>query len=208
MGKKTGYWLIAALLLVEVPRFFSALAHVDQGILGILTAVGTAVGLSFGSMYVFHTWWNTSKQRKDWLLVPFGANLALAVMILWPWAMGSLRGTGPAEVMAEPMEWAWTLAVVASPFVLMGGVTTALAFQKEHRKSTGSKTSEKEEIPKVPEVPVLVGPEADIIQAWREHPDPSFQSVADALGMAKSTLYGRVQQLERQGINVRGNNHR
>jgi len=32
--------------------------------------------------------------------------------------------------------------------------------------------------------------------------------MTDALGMAKSTLYGKVQALERQGIDVRGGNHR
>lgn len=208
MGKKLGYALIVAVLLIEVPRFLAAFRALDRGWFGVVTAFGTAVALSGGSMYVFHTWWTSSRTRKNWLLVPFGVNLCLAVMILLPWAMSSLREVGVLDVMAEPVEWAWALVAVASPFVLMGGVTTALAFQKEPRqKSASSKESEQVE------PTMLSDSEMDemnraIVRAWTEHPDPSFQSVADALGMPKSTLYGKVKQLERQGVNVRGNNHR
>jgi DNA-binding NtrC family response regulator len=99
----------------------------------------------------------------------------------------------------------WALVAVASPFVLMGGVTTALAFQKEPRqKSASSKESEQVEPTALSDSEM----NRAIVRAWTEHPDPSFQSVADALGMPKSTLYGKVRQLERQGVNVRGNNHR
>jgi len=204
VGKWVGYALIAAVLLIEVPRFLAAFRALDRGWFGVLTAFGTAVALSGGSMYVFHTWWKSSRKMRNWLLVPFGANLALAVVILLPWAMSSLRGVGVLEVMAEPMEWAWALVAVASPFILMGGVTTALAFQKEHREKADPKPAKTD----LENEARLDESEEAIIRAWTEHPDPSFQSVADALGMAKSTLYGKVQALERQGVRVRGGNHR
>jgi hypothetical protein len=207
MGKKLGYLLIAAVLLIEVPRFIDAYRGIDST---VLTAVGTGVALSGGSMYVFHTWWTTRRKRKDWLLVPFGVNLALAGAILIPWGMAQLRDVAIADVVVGWWAWGWVSVVVLSPFALMGGITTAMAFQKEHRE-TKQRQTKNEQVEQIVETeePTVELDETDsaIVQAIEEQPSASYQTIADTVGMPKSTVYGRAKTLEREGILIR-DNHR
>ena len=46
-----------------------------------------------------------------------------------------------------------------------------------------------------------------IMRAIAEHPGASYQTIANAVGMPKSTVYGRAKVLEREGVLVR-DNHR
>jgi hypothetical protein len=202
MGKKLGYLLIAAVLLIEIPRFVDAYSGIDST---VLTAVGTGVALSGGSMYVFHTWWTTRRKRKDWLLVPFGINLALAGVILIPWGMSQLRDVPLAEVVVGWWAWGWVSVVMLSPFALMGGITTAMAFQKEKRDER-QKAERLEPVVEIEE-PAFELDETSrtIMRAIEEHPGASYQTIADAVGMPKSTVYGRAKVLERDGVLVRDN---
>ena len=209
MGKRFGYLLTAAVLLVEIPRFMGAFSGLDDLVFGWpLTAFGTAFALSTGSMYVFHTWWKTKKQRRDWLLVPLGINMVLAGIILIPYGMGRLRGVPVAEVVSGGWAWAWISVVYLSPFVLMGGVTTAVAFQKDVKqdKKKEQKLDTGEQIVNEPEQVIeLSQKDAKIVQAYSAHPNATFQLVADITDIPKSTVYNRVKVLERQGI-IGGNN--
>jgi len=208
MGKRIGYVLIAAVLLIEVPRFVDAYRGIDST---VLTAVGTGVALSGGSMYVFHTWWTTRRKRKDWLLVPFGVNLALAGAILVPWGMAQLRGVPVAEIAVGWWSWGWVSVVVLSPFVMMGGITTAMAFQKEKRESKRDEPRGELDgtLVEVQSFPVeLDGTDRAIMRAMEEQPGASYQAIADMVGMPKSTVYGRAKQLEQSGVVVRGDNGR
>jgi len=194
MGKLFGYVLVAAVLLIEVPRFMAAFAGLDGT---PLTAFGTAVALSGGSMYVFHTWWTSARKLRNWLLLPFGLNLVLAGAILVPWGVARLWDVPLAEVVTGGWAWAWVSVAVLSPFVLVGGITTALAFQKEqHRKPLTRPEREPEKA--VPE-PVLSEQERAVVGAYRDGA-ASYQQVADAVGIGKTTVGERVNGLIGKGV--------
>lgn len=144
MGKRLGYLLVAVILGIEVPRFFGAYGGIDPDVLGLpLTALATGVVLPVGSMYIFHTWW-TSKRKNRWaLLIAFGVNLTLSGFILIPWGMARLTGEPLASVVVGWWAWAWVGAVMLSPFVLMAGITTAVAFQRETRTVTNPREAVK-----------------------------------------------------------------
>src|SRR5512136_1721603 len=112
-GHWIGYILVALVLLIEVPRFFGAYSGVDPS---WLTALGTGIVLPVGSGYIFHTWWKSKRNARNWLFLPFGALLVLEPLILVPWGIGRLYGEPLSVVLADwTMGAAWITIVMLSP---------------------------------------------------------------------------------------------
>ena len=134
-SKAIGYGLIVLVLLIEIPRFYGTYADLDPLILGLpLTAIGTGIVLPVGAGYVFHAWWKTTRKRRDWLLIAFVVLLVLEGIILVPWGMARLQAEPLAQVVGSgPLAWGWVTVVMLSPFVMIGAVVMAVAFQAEKR---------------------------------------------------------------------------
>ena len=201
MGKRLGYLLIALLLGIEIPRFFGTYGGIDPALFGLpLTAIATGIVLPVGSMYVFHTWWTAAwnKRHRNVLLVWFGANLALSGFILIPWGMARLRDLPLSQVVAGWWAWTWVGAVMLSPFVLMGGITTALAFQRGMRTET--REAKAEPVPAEPATIPLDPMSQDILREWQADPERTMAQVGLAVGASKSTVSRRFQALQAEGL--------
>ena len=134
MNTKTiGYILVGLVLLIEIPRFYGTYADLDPMLFNLpLTAIGTGIVLPVGAGYVFHAWWSTTRKRRDWLLVAFVTLLVLEGVILVPWGMARLQNEPLAVVVGSGwLAWGWVSVVMLSPFVLVGAVVMAMAFQKQ-----------------------------------------------------------------------------
>lgn len=209
MGKKLGYFLIAVILGIEIPRFFGAYSGIDPDLLGLpLTALATGIVLPVGSMYIFHTWWEQAwnKSRKNVLLLWFAANLVLSGLILIPWGMAQLQTETLSVVVSGWWAWLWVGCVMVSPFVLMGGITTAMAFQKQEKRKPEPKREVERPEPIMEPVSILE-PEPDldetavgILETWAEQPEWSLHRVGEAVGTSKSTVHRYEKELAQMGL--------
>ena len=134
-GKAVAYIVLGLVLLIEIPRFYGTYAQIDPDLLGLpLTAIGTGIALPLGAAYVFHTWWMTTRQKRDWLVVAFAILLALEGVILIPWGMARLQDESLTAVVGSGLlAWGWIGVVMLSPFAVVGAVMMAMSFQKESR---------------------------------------------------------------------------
>ncbi|MGD8466467.1 MAG: hypothetical protein PVI09_21645 [Anaerolineae bacterium] len=72
MNKWFGGSLIPVILFIEIPRFTGAYDQIDPLLLKIpLRALASGVAIPAGMAYIFHTWWTTTRSRRDYLLIPF-----------------------------------------------------------------------------------------------------------------------------------------
>ena len=139
MKKRIGYLLIGLILFIEIPRFFGAYDSIDPRLFGIpLTAIGTGIVLPIGAGYILHTWWKTAynKKGRDSLLIWFAVLLLLEGIILIPWGMSRLQNE-PINVVTGNglLAWFWIGVVMLSPFVLTGGIVTAIALERQPKQA-------------------------------------------------------------------------
>jgi len=205
-SKRFGYLLIGLVLLIEIPRFYGTYAVLDPMLFGLpLTAIGTGIVLPLGAGYVFHSWWATRKKNAGWLLAAFIALLAMEGAILVPWGMSRLQGEPlTAVVGAGPMAWGWISVVMLSPFVVVGAVVMAVAFQPTHKKRPEREMEREEAEPEQqetePEWPEIDGTAQAILETWRAEPGLSLEQVGKVAGVAKSTVARRRDALQEAGL--------
>jgi len=202
-GKRFGYLLVGLVLLIEIPRFAATYSALDPMLFGLpLTAIGTGIVLPLGAGYVFHAWWATRKKHAGWLLAAFTALLMLEGAILIPWGMSRLQNESLTAVVGSgPLAWGWVSVVMLSPFVVVGAVVMAVAFQPAHKKYSehSEQYSEQKRIePKqkeqTPEWPLIDSTARAILETWRADPGLSMERVGQAVGVAKSTVARRKDE--------------
>lgn len=192
MGKGFGWLLILAVMAIEIPRFVGAYNGIDRG---AVSAVATGIVLPAGSMYVFHAWLTSTRKHRHVLLAWFGLNMALAVFILVPWAVGQVQGQELTGVLGHwVLVWSWSFVVIASPFVLAGGITNAIAFQVEHRAPRKHL-----EVPERKEESKLDGTDLALLREWGRDPGCTLIQAGEAAGISKSTASRRRDVLEQEG---------
>ena len=189
-SKAIGYALIVLVLLIEIPRFYGTYADLDPLILGLpLTAIGTGIVLPVGAGYVFHAWWKTTRKRRDWLLVAFVVLLVLEGIILVPWGMARLQGEPLADVVGSgPLAWGWVTVVMLSPFVMIGAVVMAVAFQTEKRVQGQRKTAERSTQQVEPSSKT-----AQVVRLAELHPAWTRARLAQEVGCSPSTVTRALQ---------------
>jgi len=209
-GKRFGYLLVGIVLLIEIPRFAATYSALDPMLFDLpLTAIGTGIVLPLGAGYVFHAWWATRKKHAGWLLAAFVALLTLEGAILIPWGMSRLQNESLTAVVGSgPLAWGWVSVVMLSPFVVVGAVVMAVAFQPAHKKHSERHSEQHSEQKRIepkqkeqtPEWPLIDSTARAILETWRADPGLSMERVGMAVGVAKSTVARRKDELERMGF--------
>lgn len=136
--------LIIAALLVTLPRFAGAFIAADMvtipGWLSIALSVGMGIsGLGMGLLdvlgvaYVFDGWRRTMPRNgQPWpyrykILTGFVLLLVLSgIGILAPFTVARMSGSTMIHTLGA-WAWPWSVCVIASPYLLIGGIVTGQA---------------------------------------------------------------------------------
>jgi hypothetical protein len=141
-GRDYSQLLILAALVVTLPRFSGAFIAADMtaipdwvsGLLSIFMGI-SGLGMGFldvlGVAYVFDGW-RKAMPRNDqpWpyrykILTGFVAALfVVGIGILAPFTVARMTDATMADTLPGFWRWLWSVAVMASPYLLIGGIIT------------------------------------------------------------------------------------
>lgn len=141
-GRDYSQLLIVAALLVTLPRFAGAFIAADMTTIPdwVSTALSVGMGISglgmgildvLGVAYVFDGWRRSMPGNgKPWpfrykILTGFVAALfVVGIGILSPFTVSRMRGHTMSVTLPGFLGWLWSVLVIASPYLLIGGIVT------------------------------------------------------------------------------------
>lgn len=141
-GRDYSQLLIFAALLVTLPRFAGAFIAADMTTIPGWVSAGLSIGMGvsglgmglldvLGVAYVFDGWRKAMpKNNQPWpyrykILTGFVVLLFVSgIGILAPFTVARINGATMALTLGAIGEWLWAVAVIASPYLLIGGIIT------------------------------------------------------------------------------------
>jgi hypothetical protein len=142
---RLGLFLIAALFLIEIPRYQSTLPDHNA-----VVALGMGVLLAGGAFYCVETWGMLKRRagsppaRLGWLARMVIVQIALAPIIMTPPMVAVQRGLETREVLPGGWLILWTAIVTLAPVMVGGMVAFARSLQYSSSDLRGSRVSQGE----------------------------------------------------------------
>lgn len=197
-GRDYSQLLIVAALLVTLPRFAGAFIAADMTTIPdwVSTALSVGMGISglgmgildvLGVAYVFDGWRRSMPGNgKPWpfrykILTGFVAALfVVGIGILSPFTVSRMRGHTMSVTLPGFLGWLWSVLVIASPYLLIGGIVTGQSgiVTVNHETSTQPKATDMQ--PQVAE-----GNRPRILALHVENPGMTHKSIAEAVGVSR-----------------------
>jgi hypothetical protein len=142
---RLGLFLIAALFLIEIPRYQSTLPDHNA-----VVALGMGVLLAGGAFYCVETWGMLKRRagsppaRLGWLARMVIVQIALAPIIMTPPMVAAQRDTTTEAILPGAWLVAWTAIVTLAPVMVGGMVAFARSLQYSSSDLRGSRVSQGE----------------------------------------------------------------
>jgi hypothetical protein len=142
---RLGLFLIAALFLIEIPRYQSTLPDHNA-----VVALGMGVLLAGGAYYCVETWGMLKRRagsppaRLGWLARMVIVQIALAPIIMTPPMVAAQRDTTTETILPGAWLVAWTAIVTLAPVMVGGMVAFARSLQYSSSDLRGSRVSQGE----------------------------------------------------------------
>lgn len=235
--KHAGMGIIAAALLIEIPRFTVVNWRVEgvenePGVLiGLLVGIGMGLVVPAGTAYVFEAWRIERKGTRAWniLLGFFSAFLVAETVMLVPYVSAGIAGVPMSErVGLGAFNYLWSAVTTLMPLAVVAGTAFAMQTFESVRESAKPKAkvvrrgvqasngrafdTEGFPMPVEQARSVRLDNKTDAMNAllnfFEQHPNATLNEAGQYVERAKSTVSNYLNELEQAGKVRRTNDGR